>query len=59
MKEATEQRRTQRQAALRRLHDYAQVGDVTSIAQLFHEYGGGQLIESIDACRRGQNTALQ
>jgi hypothetical protein len=23
-----------------RLHDDAQVGDVTSIAQLFHEYGG-------------------
>jgi hypothetical protein len=36
------------------LHDDAQVGDVTSIAQLFHEYGGGHLIESIDACRRRQ-----
>jgi hypothetical protein len=42
-----------------RLHDDAQVGDVTSIAQLFQEYGGWHLIESIDACRRGQNTALQ
>jgi hypothetical protein len=31
------------------LQDDAQVGDVTSIAQLFHEYGGWHLIESIDA----------
>jgi len=30
----------QHQAATITLHDDAQVGDVTSIAQLFHEYGG-------------------
>ena len=55
--EAEEQRRAQhRRAALRRLHDYAQVGDVTSIRRLFHEHG--HVMGSIDACRRGRNTAL-
>ena len=53
---AKEQRRAHRQAALRRVHDYAQVGDVTSIRQLFHEHG--HVMGSIDACRRGRNTAL-
>jgi hypothetical protein len=47
--EATEQQRTQRQAALRRL--------MQNVTQLFHEYGG-HVMESFDACHRGQNTAL-
>ena len=38
--EAEDQRRARhRRAALRRLHDRAQVGDVTSIRRLFHEHG--------------------